>query len=69
MTTERSQYLAYLLRLWQAGSGKESPWRASLEDARTAERQNFATLEDLFTFLREQTDTWSSIPAEKGGTR
>jgi hypothetical protein len=69
MTTERSQYLAYLLRLWRVGSGEGATWRGSLEDAHTGERHGFASLEDLFVFLRERTDTWSSIPAEKGGTR
>ncbi len=54
MTTERSQYLAYLLRLWQVGSGKEATWRAALEDAHTGERQGFASLDDLFHFLRQE---------------
>ena len=53
--TEGSGYLAYLLRLWQVGSGKESTWRASLEDAHTGERQSFASLDELFRFLCQVT--------------
>jgi hypothetical protein len=54
MTTERSQYLAYLLRLWQVGSGQESTWRASLEDAHTGERYGFTDLKALFRFLESE---------------
>ena len=58
---ERSRYLAYLLRLWQVGSGQEATWRASLEDAHTGERQGFADLDDLFHFLRQETGVSSGI--------
>ncbi len=30
MPTERRRYLAYMLRLWQVSSDRESIWRASL---------------------------------------
>jgi hypothetical protein len=59
--TERSRYLAYLLRLWQVGSGQETTWRASLEDAHTGERQAFGGLDDLFRFLCQQTGVWSGV--------
>jgi hypothetical protein len=55
MTTERPRYLAYMLRLWQVGSGEELAWRASLESHRTGERRGFANLEALFEFLQEHT--------------
>ncbi len=55
MTTEQPRYLAYMLRLWQVGGGKEPIWRASLESPHTGERQGFASLEVLFAFLEEQT--------------
>ena len=51
----RQHYLAYLLRLWQIGTDKEPTWRASLESPHTGERQGFADLETLFSFLREKT--------------
>lgn len=44
-------YTSYLLRLWQSGDGEGGPWRASLECPMTGQRQNFANLQSLFTFL------------------
>ena len=55
MRTREPRYLAYLLRLWQAGNGEELTWRASLESPRTGERRGFASLEALVAFLEEQT--------------
>ena len=46
-------YFSYLLRLWRAGD--TAPWRASLEDAHTGERRNFARLQDLFKALESET--------------
>jgi len=51
---ERRRYLAYLLRLWRAG-GEAALWRASLESPRTGEQVNFASLDELLEFLRQQT--------------
>jgi hypothetical protein len=58
---ERPDCLSYLLRLWRVGDDGESHhaggmgvWRASLESVRTGERKVFASLDDLFDFLREQ---------------
>jgi hypothetical protein len=58
-------YMAYMLRLWQAGSrdGK-SIWRASLENPHTGERQAFGDVEALVAFLAEKT----SLPARSGNT-
>jgi hypothetical protein len=46
-------YISYLLRLWRENDA--APWRASLEDAHTGERRNFARLQDLFRLLEEET--------------
>jgi hypothetical protein len=54
---ERRRYLSYLLRLWQAQREDKLVWRASLETARTGEQTGFASLKELFAFLREQTGT------------
>jgi hypothetical protein len=60
MAREPPDYLSYLLRLWRAHE-RGSPhwrlpvWRASLQSPQTGERVGFATLDDLFAFLREQT--------------
>jgi len=43
------EYFSYLLRMWR--TGKESAWRASLEDPRTGERLGFGSLEALWAFL------------------
>jgi hypothetical protein len=62
---QQRRYLAYLLRLWQEGTapggealgGSPDPplWRAALEWPQSGRRQAFASLEDLFAFLEEET--------------
>jgi hypothetical protein len=54
MSDHTGGYAAYLLRLWQENEGEDAIWRASLESARTGERQGFASLADLCTFLEKQ---------------
>ena len=45
-------YLAYMLRLWKAGSrGGQPIWRASLENPHTGERLAFGDTDALFAFL------------------
>jgi len=56
MMKQPPRYLSYLLRLWQSGSRDRSAWRASLQNPMTGERQGFATLRGLFTFLETQTE-------------
>ncbi len=54
MTTKNPlNYCSYLLRLWR--ENEAAPWRASLEDAHTGERRNFARLQDLFKAVEEET--------------
>jgi len=53
--TEKT-YVAYLLRLWRVSSGRGMAWRASLQSAHTGQSKGFATLDELFDFLRQQTD-------------
>lgn len=62
MAKGRPDYLSYLLCLWRVsgdgeplGMGRKAIWRASLESTRTGERRGFASLDELFDFLREQT--------------
>jgi hypothetical protein len=54
MATEKKHYLAYMLRLWQEKDDAGVAWRASLESPHTGERLGFASLEALFSFLRER---------------
>lgn len=52
MASQRARYQAYMLRLWQDEAGTD--WRASLENPHTGERRGFASLEALFTFLKQR---------------
>ncbi len=58
-------YLSYLLRLWREERGEKIVWRASLESVQTGEKRSFGTIDDLFRFLREQTET-SAIRRVRG---
>ena len=53
MDRKQQDYMSYLLRLWR--DSKSVPWRVSLESIATGERQLFASMEALFTFLKAQT--------------
>ena len=55
MATGPPDYLSYMLRLWRAHERGVSVWRASLQSPQTGKRVSFATLDELFAFLREQT--------------
>lgn len=52
-TGEPPTYRSYLLRLWREEQAGE-PWRASLQSVATGERQGFASLDDLFGYIRSQ---------------
>ena len=60
---EARDYVAYLLRLWRETSGESSRWRASLQDPHSGERIGFASLEELFDYLRRET---GSLPERNG---
>ena len=67
MTQERVDYLSYLLRLWRENGGEGSQcgaaravWRASLETP-SGESHGFASLDDLFGFLRRQIGAWPDV--------
>jgi hypothetical protein len=53
MPRDASEYYTYLLRLWR--TGPQGAWRASLQDAQTEERIGFASLLEVFDYLRAQT--------------
>jgi hypothetical protein len=54
MASEQRRYRSYLLRLWQAGDGDMPEWRIVVDDVRTQERQAFASVDQLATFLQAQ---------------
>ena len=49
-----SPYRSYLIRLWPKEREGDLACRATLDSVKTGERYDFATLEDLLTFLREE---------------
>jgi hypothetical protein len=59
---QQTDYLAYLLRLWRMSGEGVTGWRVSIESPGGHERQLFASLDSLFSFLRRQT----SAVSEKG---
>lgn len=61
--TSSTVYLAYMLRLWRAGSrGGQPVWRASLENPHTGERLAFGVVEDLFAYLTERMGVCAETP-------
>ena len=72
---EEPHYRSYLLRLWRASAdaeprpaGEKVAWRASLESVHTGERRNFASLDELFDFLREQTGAQQASDKHDAGS-
>jgi hypothetical protein len=49
-------HLAFLLRIWSVGESQPPVLRASLEDPRTRQLVSFTNLEDLFQYLRTESD-------------
>jgi hypothetical protein len=64
-TRERRDYASYLLRMWRVGDADEPTWRASLKIVHSGEQVGFASLEDLFRFLRTQTGTMPGADRER----
>lgn len=69
MRTSNLEYTSFLVRLWREPQDSGEPpatdreWLAQVEHIPTGERQYFASLEDLFAFIREQA---AGPPAGKG---
>jgi hypothetical protein len=68
-TRSQKDYVSYMLRMW-CDRGDEGPspsnealWRASLQSPRTGELVGFASLDDLFEFLRGR----APLLRQKGG--
>jgi hypothetical protein len=53
MDEQERHSISFLLRLWQVTNGDRSGWRASLE-ALGGERLAFASIDDLYVYLRWQ---------------
>ncbi len=61
----KGDYLSYLLRLWRENDEDRPVWRASLKQVQTGEQVGFTSLEGLFGFLREETNTVGSQETEE----
>ena len=59
-------YYSYLLRLWQVKKDEEQDWRASLENVETGEKHGFASLEELFVFLKQVSIHINGTSGERG---
>ena len=68
MSNEQPDYFSYLLRLWREKRQRRMVWRASLQGSLTGKRQNFASLEELFVFLRRQTGAECDEDGDVGGS-
>jgi len=66
MAKEQPDYVSYLLRLWRASDAEGAAWRASLESPHTGERRGFASLDELFGFLRHTTAVSPDTSGDRG---
>ena len=64
-SVEHQDYLSYLLRLWQVEDGERPMWRASLKGVHNRQQVGFASLQDLFRFLRTRTGTIASADGDR----
>ena len=65
MPKEPTDYYSGLLRLWREDGKDQTSWRASLESSLTGTRHAFASLEELFLFLRRQVGAGSAATTDK----
>jgi hypothetical protein len=49
---DSDQYQSYFLRIWASRCQGRAHWRASVESPATGEYQTFATLDELFLYLK-----------------
>jgi hypothetical protein len=66
VSKEKRRYISFLLRLFGTESKGDLVWRASLENSHAGERWGFASLDELFVFLRQQTAGTSDSSAGRG---
>lgn len=59
MADTQSNYVSFMLRLWQVSSAGQPVWRASLENTSTGERHGFADPASLLEFLNRMTQAQS----------
>lgn len=66
MAGDQPNYFSYLLRVWQVETDGKHIWHASLEEPLSRKRRGFASLKELFDFLKAQTgEPGNEDPLEK----
>jgi len=75
MQKKRPDYYSYLLRLWRDEDQERSrvkdqgtAWRASLQSPQSGKRVGFLSLEELFDYLRCETEEARDQDGERGET-
>jgi hypothetical protein len=59
------RYFSCLLRLWETEADGQLVWRALVEYPATGQRRGFASLDELFIFLEEETAPMDTMLTEK----
>lgn len=54
MPTSSLEYTSFLIRLWREPSASEQNWLVQVEHIPGGEKEYFASLEELFAFIRAQ---------------
>lgn len=62
MPTGSLPQFVYVVRLWQSTSADQPTWRVSVQNPGSGERHIFATLEEFFAFVEEQTRSTNATP-------
>jgi len=59
MTTEPTNYHAFLLRLWRENG--RSPWHASVENPHNGEKKIFANLEQFWLYVQMEIEIETAV--------
>jgi len=62
----KTNYLSYLLRVWQTGNPESSKLVASLEDPHSHQVMHFGSLETLMQYLLQITYKWGNSGTQDG---
>ena len=68
-TKDPPYYLSFLMRLWRVSGQEQTVWRVSLENPATGEQQAFASLDDLFDYVRRETAESSNVGDDEEAMR
>jgi hypothetical protein len=66
MADRRSDYRAFLLRLWRADNGGQPVWRLSLKEAGARQQRVFHGVDALHAFLTDLITAWDEGDSAAG---